>query len=252
MKTPIRAVLFDLGDTLMYALQPWEPIFELAGRELALGLAASGLPVDETNFAHAFLEKLDQYYAERDRHLMETSTLLVLKKLLAEAGYHHLTENNLRPALNRFYAVTQENWSLETEAIPTLEALRASGLRLGLVSNAGDSQDVFQLVDKFGLRSYFDLILTSAACGYRKPHPHIFKTALAHWGYLPDEAVMVGDKLEADIHGARPLGIYAIWIKRRAKISHLPPVEPDETIETLAELPGRLERLQKTEEKPGG
>ncbi len=104
-----------------------------------------------------------------------------------------------------------------------LAALQAKGIRLGLVSNAGDSQDVFQLVEKFEIRRYFDFILTSADCGYRKPHPAIFKLALAHWGYMPDEVAMVGDKLEADVHGARPLGIYAIWIKRRAKAAPHPP-----------------------------
>jgi putative hydrolase of the HAD superfamily len=246
MTSSIRAVLFDLGDTLMYSLQPWGPVYELAGRELARCLSAGGLSVDGETFHWDFLQKLDQYYTERDRNLMETSTLLVLKELLAEKGLPDLPESRLRPALNCFYAMTQQNWNLEADATPMLAALQANGLRLGLVSNAGDSQDVFQLVEKFEIQRYFDFILTSADCGYRKPHPAIFKLALAHWGYMPDEVAMVGDKLEADVHGARPLGIYAIWIKRRAKVSSPPPAEPDETVETLAEIPGRLERLQKT------
>ena len=72
-----------------------------------------------------------------------------------------------------------------------------------MISNAGDDQDVQQLVRRFDISQYFDFILTSAACSYRKPHPRIFELALSNWYFLPSEAVMVGDNLDADIRGAQ-------------------------------------------------
>jgi FMN phosphatase YigB (HAD superfamily) len=64
--------------------------------------------------------------------------------------------------------------------------------------------------------------------------------ALSHWGYLPDEIAMVGDRLDADVGGARPLGIYTIWIKRRVKDVDPSPTSPTATVQTLSEIPPLL------------
>lgn len=239
----LQAVLFDLGDTLMYSSAPWPPVFERAGQALADSLLGSGVPVDETTFGIDFQARLEEYYAERERNLSEASTLVVLKRLLEEKGCPAVPETTLRAALDAFYTITQQNWRLEDDAAPTLAALQANGYRLGLVSNAGDSRDVMQLVEKFGLAPYFDFVLTSAACSYRKPHPRIFEMALAHWGYMPDQAAMVGDRLDADVGGARPLGMFTIWIKRRARPQPAIRAVPDAVVNRLDEIPPLLEAL---------
>ncbi len=238
MKYKIQAILFDLGDTLMYSPNPWSPIFERAGKELANALCLSGIGVDCDTFHLDFLRKLDEYYTDRDRNLIETSTIVMLEQLLSESGHTNLDEDLLRKALDKFYAITQQNWFLETDSIPMLASLKDHDFHLGLVSNAGDNRDVFTLVEKFGIEQYFDFILTSAACGFRKPHPRIFEMALMHWGLMPDEIAMVGDRLDADIGGAGPLGIYTIWIKRQTNklISPKYPTRPDAVIENLGEL----------------
>jgi len=237
MHRTIQAILFDLGDTLMYSPAPWPPVFESAGRKLASALCSSEVDIDCNTFHLEFRQRLDEYYAERERNLVETSTLTVLQELLAEKGQTNIPENQLRAALDEFYATTQQNWVLEDDAITTLTTLQNNGIHIGLISNAGDNRDVFQLMEKFGIEQYFDFILTSAACGYRKPHPRIFELALAHWGYLPDETAMVGDRLDADIGGARPLGIYTIWIRKRTRMKFPLPTTPDATVDNLIEIP---------------
>lgn len=240
MPRNIQAILFDLGNTLMYPAAPWPPIFDHAGKAMGEYLRSRKLNVDSASFSNEFRERINQYYAERERSMLETSSLGVLKDMLAEQGYPNLPHELLRTALDHYYAVTQANWLIESDAIPTLKKLRAAAFHVGLVSNASDSRDVLALVDKFGIRDYFDFILVSADCGYRKPHPRIFELALSHWGYLPDEIAMVGDKLDADISGARPLGIYTIWIKRRAKNAEPTSTSPNVTVESLSEIPPLL------------
>ena len=61
-----------------------------------------------------------------------------------------------------------------------------------------------------------------------------------------DEIAMVGDRLDADIGGARLLGIYSIWIKRRAKLLGPPPYHPDAVVETLGEIPPLLYKIAGT------
>lgn len=239
----IRAILFDLGDTLMYSPAPWPPFKARATRALSDTLCAAGLSIDCDTFDGDFQQQLDKYYAERDRSLAEPTVMTILRDLLIEQGELEPPEQQLRVALDKFYAITQENWKLEDDADATLKTLQTAGFRLGLISNAGDERDVTQLVAKFGIGSYFDFIVTSAACGYRKPHPYIFSVALSRWGCLPDEIVMVGDRLDADIGGAKPLGIYTVLVKRRARKLLADALTPNASVESLAELPALIGRL---------
>jgi putative hydrolase of the HAD superfamily len=127
-----------------------------------------------------------------------------------------------------------------------LKKLEENGYRIGLISNAGDDKDVQQLLQKFRVSRFFDFALTSAACSYRKPHPRIFEMALSNWYFLPSEAVMVGDNLDADIKGAKNAGLSSIWLKRRASSRkvHQTEIQPDAEISTLSELSAALDRLQ--------
>jgi HAD superfamily hydrolase (TIGR01662 family) len=238
----IRAILFDLGGTLMYARDPWPPIEARADLTFAESLREQGLDIDPPVFVREFRTRLKEYYIERDENLFETSYLFVARELLQEKGYGNLTEGVLRSALDRLFATTQANWILEPDARSTLRILESSGYRLGIVSNAGDNQDVYQLVERFRIDRFFDFILTSAVCSYRKPHPRIFELALAHWHIPAAETAMVGDTLEADIIGAQRAGIYSIWITRRAnlKSEDVLRIQPDLSLPTLADLPPAL------------
>jgi len=242
----IRAILFDLGGTLMYARGAWEPVLERADEALTENLRAQGLEIELKNFAPRFRQRMHEYYARRDRDYFETTYMSVLREMLAEEGHANITEAGLRSALDALFAVTQSNWALEEDAIPTLKELASDGYRMGIISNAGDNKDVFQLVERFGLEPYFDFILTSAACSYRKPHPRIFELALIHWNMPASEAAMVGDALEADVFGAQNVGMLGIWISRRAtiRVDELRRVKPDARLLSLNELPAILKKFR--------
>lgn len=241
----IRAILFDFGGTLMYGRQDWTPVVAKADDALTDFLRSQGIEVNLNTFPTEFRKRLDDYFKQRESDLLETTYTFVLSELLREKGYQ-VPGRLIRNALDILFSVTQGNWTLEEEAIPTLQRLRIKGYNMGIVSNAGDDQDVQQLADGFGITDYFDFILTSAACGHRKPHPHIFELALSNWDCLPSETVMVGDNLDADIRGAQEAGIYGIWINRRAdpKTEDRNRVQPDASLSSLSELPTALDRLQ--------
>jgi putative hydrolase of the HAD superfamily len=240
----IRAVLFDLGGTLMYSRDPWEPIFERGYQALADSFCQQGINLDCAELSKVVRYHLDRYFARRDEDLFETTYITVLRELLAEKGHPNTDTKTIRRALDAFYAHTQPNWILEEDALLTLRTLEAGGYRLGLVSNAGDNKDVFQLVDRFQIEPFFDFILTSAACSYRKPHPRIFELALAHWNIPAGEIAMVGDSLEADIRGAQELGIHGVWITRRVSRSAARhKIHPDTEVQTLHELPALFSHL---------
>lgn len=244
----IRAVIFDLGNTLMYPVAPdlWPEVIQRGNKALMDYLCRLNFVKDCDTFMLEFNQRLHQYYDERDKLMIETSTFLVLKELLAEKGYDNISDSVIRDSLDAHYAVTQKNWQLEDDAIDCLTTLREQNYSLGLVSNAGDHRDVLQLVEKFNLSPFFEFVLTSAGCGYRKPHPRIFQLALEKINAKSEEVAMVGDTLNADILGANQVGMYSIWIKRRTTTppDDTLPVIPDAILNSLGGLPSLLRDLE--------
>jgi len=244
---PFEAILFDLGSTLIYFNGEWEQIRPERDAVLLQRLNAGGIFPPGDVFLDQFNSLLHSYFIERDTEFIEHTTAYLMRSLLAEWGYLDIPEDVIRHALAGMYAVSQAHWLPESDAHPTLHALQEQGYHLGLISNAGDDADVQTLVDRAGLRSYFDIILTSAAMGIRKPNPRIFQAALEHWGYRPSQAAMVGDSLGADILGARNAGLFSVWITRRAETAanhaHQGTIQPDAVIATLSELTELLSTL---------
>jgi HAD superfamily hydrolase (TIGR01662 family) len=239
--SPIRHILFDLGGTLMHASKDWIPVLELGDQSLGEKLLKHGITIDPK----IFRARLHKYYEQRDKDFRETTYHFVLGELLKELGYAEVPESVIRSALDALYSVTQTNWKLEEDALETLQKLKSLNCKLGIFSNAGDDKDVQELIETFGIRSYFDFVLTSATCFYRKPHPRAFEIALAQWNISPEEAAMVGDSLEADIVGGKNLGMKSIWITRRAqfKDEEMRRIKPDFSMRKLNELLPILERI---------
>jgi HAD superfamily hydrolase (TIGR01662 family) len=233
----ITTVFFDLGSTLVYSKDPWPAFYELADRALAGALASAGVGIDLDSFYSEFGGFIRAYYENRMADNIERTTFTALRDILNRKGFRNVADPILRLALDAMYAVTQQNWYAEDDAVPTLQALQGQGYRLGLISNTSDDKNVQGIVDRWGFRPYFEYIVTSAGCGIRKPDERIFNLALNHFQASPEAAAMVGDTPDADILGANRLGIYSIWVTRRATCTDPEPAHPDAVVETLNGIP---------------
>jgi len=236
-------ILFDLGNTLLYFNGIWDQVFAEMDAALLHSLKASGYELGggmtDQDFIRQMEARFEEFDAQKSGEFLEFSTAFILRNLFDEIGLTEIPEAILRKAIRDMYTVSQLHWQPEADALPALQSLREQGYRMGLISNAGDDQDVQTLIDKAGIRCYFDVILTSAAQGIRKPNPRIFQQALQHWGALPERAAMIGDTLGADILGAKNAGIYSVWITRRASPNqpHQETIIPDGKVDALSELP---------------
>jgi HAD superfamily hydrolase (TIGR01549 family) len=241
-------VMFDLGGTLIYFEGSWPDVMAESIHAVTHLMRSWGYNLDARAFPEAYFDLIQQYYQKRSDKFLEYTSEHVLREALLAHNCPVPTDEQLQQALKVMYGVSQQYWRVEPDAIPCLEALRARGCRLGIVSNAADDADVQTLVDNAQLRPYFDFILTSAVAGVRKPNPRIFQDALAQWGAKPEQAVMVGDTVAADIAGANGVGIASIWIPRRqdtpdnhsAARQHC----PDATVSALSQIPELLETWQ--------
>ncbi len=244
---PFDVLLFDLGSTLIYFQGDWPEIFMQANKELVSYLRAAGLDLDEGVFLEEYNQRLQSYYSERESEFVEYTTAYILSTLLNEHGYSQVPDELISSAIKAMYSISQKHWHTEEDAKPTLEKLQGQGYHLGIISNAADDTDVQTLVDNAGIRSYFEMVISSAAVAIRKPNPRIFNMALDTWGIPPNRAAMIGDTLGADVLGAQNAGLFAIWITRRADTpanrAHEDTIQPDATIGTLSELLDVLNKL---------
>jgi putative hydrolase of the HAD superfamily len=122
-----------------------------------------------------------------------------------------------------------------------LQALAGRGIRLGIVSNTGRTPGVVlrRILARHGLLRYFDLagIAYSDEVGFRKPDPRIFVRSLQALGVEPGRALHVGDNPEADVRGAKRVGMRAAHY---AFAGTSPSPIADVVVTDLAELPGLL------------
>ena len=246
----IRAVLFDLGDTLWHFPQmpPFKVIRGETVRRISDLLRSWGVEPEGELF---FLGRDIRFAVERavtdayggDR--ISPHPPAIARQVAADKGLAISEEQAVElwhtwnlggPFLGR---------ALFPDVIPTLEWLRERGYRIGSVTNRSLGDEPFrQELRHYGLLDYFEALSISCEVGYMKPHDAIYRHALEALELAPEDAVMVGDSLLADVSGAQALGMTAVWKRNHDSPADtgLDPragsITPDYTIETLGELPG--------------
>jgi putative hydrolase of the HAD superfamily len=223
-----RAVFFDVDFTLIHP----GPAFQGVGYREAC--ARHGVSVDPDGFERAVADASTALHVEGGPYDPEVFIDYTSRIINAMGG----EGPGVRKAAEELY----ESWSachhftLYEEVPEVLRALRARGLRIGLISNTQRSLATFEVY--FGLQGLFDVSLSSAEHGYMKPHPSIFEAALKLVDVAPAEAVMVGDSVPHDIAGALRLGMRGVLVARSGLSRNCPPEVP--VITTLRALPALL------------
>jgi HAD superfamily hydrolase (TIGR01549 family) len=245
----IQGVIFDLGHTLMHLDGTWPQIFERGVADLAAFLDGQGLDLDGEEFARTLLDRRSERFARAQQTLREVTAEDSMRWTFARFGLSDPDPVLVSSAIDAFFAFENRCWYADPEALPVLRELAARGLRLGMFSNASDDRFIQALVDRFGFRSWLHPALSSAGTGFRKPDPLAFAPILAAWNLPPESVVMVGDRLEADILGARQTGMLGVWFPSREgarqegsgpDAAGLEPAQPHLTIQSLGDLPGSL------------
>jgi inorganic pyrophosphatase len=179
-----RALLLDLGGV-------WIQDGDLTER--ARWAAAHGMDADQ--LYHAYLEAIGPGW-EGGRSDAEIHELL-----LAACGAD-------RGELDALLRALHAHETLDPSITNMVATLRASGVLIGIISNAGPNARA-ALCEKFGLDERSDVMLISAEVGVSKPHPHIYEEATRLLGVARTDCVFVDDK-PANVEAARALGMAGI------------------------------------------
>jgi putative hydrolase of the HAD superfamily len=201
-------LLLDAMGTLVKLEPPVEPL----RRELKVRFGAG---VSTSEAERAIAAEITYYRAHMDEG-RDPAGVAALRARCAEAlretlppsaGLRDVDGEALTEAL-----LASLRFSAFPDASAALSSARARGQRVIVVSNWDSS--LAQVLERVGLASLLDRVITSAEVGARKPAPAVFEAALAASRVTPAQALHVGDSLEEDVAGARAAGIAAVWLNR--------------------------------------
>ncbi len=211
----VRAILYDAGRTLVRPLPQAADVWDFLARQLGIDLARERKLPDVGHFYYARLGEdglgaydsdararsfWSAYYAQA---LLDTGVELPREELLSAAD-----------ALYDWYQ-QPEQWEPYPEVLEALRRAHERGLVQGVVSDWGT--DLVPLLHAHEVTRHLDFVVASAAVGAAKPHPDIFRFALARADLKPAEVVYVGDSYVSDVLGARAVEIAPVLLDREGK-----------------------------------
>jgi putative hydrolase of the HAD superfamily len=200
-------VFFDVGGTLLnFSIEPSQ-LFAKILRERGVQAEPASLYRTMREVEAAFPLPLGiaasseaDYWRAYDARILERMGLPADEGLLDEVARRFRGELTLDPF---------------PETLAVLRAVKEAGFPMGVISNA--SHGILGDLERTGISGFFDHIVYSQAVGAAKPDPRIFKEALRLFGVSGAQAWHVGDNPEADVNGARAVGIHPLLVDREGR-----------------------------------
>lgn len=240
----IKAVLFDLGDTLLnFGRINTTHLFRQGARLSYDFLKNMSCPVG--NFTYYYWRNL---IALRTRYIVSNITrrdfdvLSLLKKVGAKKGIR-LAPQQWEHLAWLWYEPLSKIGKPEPNIRETLAELKKSGLKLGIVSNtfvSGESLD--KHLQQVGILEFFPVRVYSYKFSFRKPDTQIFKFAAGRIGEMAEDILFVGDRIDKDIKPAVKTGMKAVLKAAYTNIGEKPP-KGVWKVEQLSELPALIQKI---------
>jgi HAD superfamily hydrolase (TIGR01509 family) len=239
---PVRALIFDLGGTLV-DWPDWETDVErrwgLSYDALTARLSANGWP-GRAEYVRAMRAAELEHWRRVDEEHWSGPPSGLIRDGFRRLG-RRVSEAELLAALDG-YAAAVDGWAHAfPDARETLQALRTAGYRLGLLSNTWWAAEWHNAdLAAHGLAGLLDALVYTSDLPHSKPHPAVFRTVAERLGVEPAACVMIGDRLLDDVGGALGAGMRGIWKENDRPWPRPSTVIPTATIRRLAELPALL------------
>lgn len=201
----IRAITFDVGGTL---IEPWPSVGHVYA-EVAAKFGISGVVPEELtgSFIRAWKAQTQFNYTRDSWYSVVRETFAPFVAQLPQAFYPAVYDRFAEPDV----------WQIYDDVVPTLEALRDRGFKMGIISNWDER--LRPLLARLGLAPFFTSQVISCDAGATKPDARLFQRAAAELGIAPRELLHVGDHHELDVIGSLAAGAQGLQIERRRPLS---------------------------------
>lgn len=209
----IRAIGFDLGDTLLYyrdTPMSWVALYPEALAAVAKSCQAQPNP-DQLARAKEILTQHNTRVVPRTREIpAETILGLILKAWKLDPAKH------CSAAIEAFFSFFQQRLSAYPETVSVLQTLRAHGIPTGILTDVAYGMPrafIVRDIAGAGITGLFDVMLTSVEVGVRKPEPNGYHELAKCLGVAPGEMLYVGNEPK-DVIGAKQAGALAALLDR--------------------------------------
>ena len=243
-KYKIKAVLFDLGETLIdFGKINTTQLFRQGARLSYDFLKSQGQPVG--NFRKYFwanLLRIRLRYWLSNITWRDFNTLTLLKKVGTKKGIK-LNQRQWQHLAWLWYEPLSKAAKVEPKLKETLTTLKNLGLKLGIVSNTFvNSSSLEKHLKQLSILDFFTVRLYSYEFRLRKPDLEIFKVAAEKIGETVDNILYVGDRIDKDIEPAVKSGMHAVL---KAAYTNTGKKLPKGAwkINQLSELPSLIEKI---------
>jgi len=237
MKRELKAILFDMGSTLLeFENHTWDVLGRMCA-EKGYGFLRQNNPnlLSFEEFSKLLIDGFLKARAEVAENLKEfrfeeiARNLFDILNLSASDGlYHSFVETYYEPVTDQI--------TLMDGAVEVLQYFKERNLKIGIVSNTIFPENYhLKELKRFGLYPHLDFYVFSSTIGVRKPHSQIFLQALNELEVKSSEAVFVGDRLVEDVGGAQKVGMKGILRYHKGR-DYTAPIIPDAQIGELNEL----------------
>jgi len=231
-------MLIDMDETILSAYgRP-----EIAWNSVTAEFAGEFAPLSPQQVTAAIVDSARRFWATAEAgwrlKLAEARHVVVRDgfAMLAAAGQTALSHDLAIRLADRFTAYREEQMFVFPGAHDAIDALKALGVKLALVTN-GAAGIQRAKIERFALTHRFDHIQIEGEHGFGKPDERAYQHAMQALGVTPPETWMIGDNLEWEIEVPQRLGIYAIWIDAHGEgLPAEATVKPDRIIRSLTEL----------------
>ena len=240
----IRAVLFDLGDTLLnFGKFKTFPLVRRGARASYDYLQSQGQPIGNfhiylwRNLVSLRLRRLASSITRRDFNVLSLFERVGRKRRIS------LSPDQWLHFAWLWYEPLSRLARVEPDTKQTLSALKDAGLKLGILSNTfvtSDSLD--RQLRQFGLLDLLPVRLYSYQFPFRKPDLRIFDAACRQMDCPPQNTLFVGDRIDADIIPALKMGMHAALKEAYTNAGKTAP-DGASRIRNIAEIPALVEQI---------
>ncbi len=200
----VSAIGFDLFNTLIFA-DP-DTLAEAMGGLIGT-LRNNGIRFDEPAFKKCYRSTALQFIEKTRQDGKETHNRFWISEALRQVGQRVGPEDpRIAATVEAYFSAFYDHCHLIPGTEDLLTKLKGN-YRLGLLSNFTHGPAAWEIIDRLGLRPFFEVVLISGDLGYRKPHPLVFERLVDGLGVSTDRIAFVGDDMEPDILGAARAGL---------------------------------------------
>lgn len=205
----LSTVLFDMGGTLEEIVHSKETELDCGTQVLAY-FKKQGMELDMSpeEFMKIAGRGHREYRAWADKNLRELMPYEIWSDWKLKGI--EVNQDKLRAIsekISYIWDITYYKRTLREDTKELLDVLHAGGYRMGIISNTPSLTQVYQILEEYGIKDYFEVITLSSICGYKKPNRILFDITLADMNVSPSEAVYVGDTISRDVLGSRNAGL---------------------------------------------